>query len=292
MSGAQQRFDDAAESQASGAKLLATRLEAPSLIRFIEAVAPGQSALGLVKVAYAAVQANPGLARCSIQSLVRSVAEAAQLGFSVDSSLGHAYLVPYKGSAKMIVGYRGFEQLAYRSGLVKRIHADVVFQFDEFEYVEGSETIFRHRRPTLGEPRGEVVGAYATATLDATVAPLIAVLDLEELHERRARSASWKRKPADSPWSTDPVAMYRKTAIRALASRLPVERLQAAALRDEAREEGRRDESETLGLGLAEVVDEATEEAGGECPWCHSLHLQADGRCADCDGPKGGPDAR
>lgn len=286
MSGAQQRFDDAAASKAGSNALVLKHLESPALLRFIEAVAPGQSAIGLVKVAYAAVQANPGLARCSIQSLVRSVAEAAQLGFSVDSSLGHAYLVPYKGAAKMIVGYRGFEQLAYRSGLVKRIHADVVFQFDEFEYVEGSETVFRHRRPALGEPRGEVVGAYATATLDPNVAPLIAVLDLEELHARRSKSASWKRKPVDSPWTTDPVAMYRKTAIRALASRLPVERLQSVALRDEAREEGRRDESETLDLGLAEVVDGATEEAGGRCERCGSLHLQADGRCADCDGPK------
>ena len=278
MTTAQERIDSATKKDPK--QMLIAQLKRPQLLDFIRSVAPGQDPLGMVLVAFQHVQATPALAKCSTKSIVQAVLEAAKLGLTVDGLLGHAYMVPYKDIAKMMLGYRGIEQLAYRSGLVTRFHADTIHEFDVFHYAEGVEVEFRHEFK-LGD-RGSVIGAYATAHLAAGGPPLIAVMSLEEIHARRARSAGWKAFKADkiksTPWDTDFEAMARKTPIRELGKRIPDPTLQGAALRDEAREEGRAIVEDPIDLGEAEVTpDEYT-----ECAECGRTDL-LDGKCPDCD---------
>ena len=275
MTTAQDRIDSATKKDPK--QLLVAQLERPQLLDFIRSVAPDMDPLGVVRVAFAHVQATPALRECSVPSIVQAVAEAAKLGLTVDGLLGHAYLVPFREgggkAAKMMIGYRGIEQLAYRSGLVTRFHADTVHENDHFEYAEGVVVVFSHRRPRLGEDRGEMIGAYATAHLKAGP-PLISVMDMEEIHARRARSASFKAKPAASPWTTDFEAMAKKTPIRELGKRIPYPTLQSASLRDEARDEGRATVEDPIDLGDADVHD--------ECAECGRLDL-INGKCPDCD---------
>jgi recombination protein RecT len=284
---AQARIDDAAKKDPKRA--LVAQLENPKLLEFIRSVAPELDALGVVRVAYAHVQATPALANCTTVSIVRGVAEAAKLSLTVDGLLGHAYLVPFRNEAKMMLGYRGIQALAYRSGLVSRFHADTIHERDSWEYQEGVEVVLKHSRP-LGD-RGEIIGAYATAHMTAGGPPLVAVMGLEEIHARRARSSGYAAfkagKIKSTPWETDFAAMAKKCPVRELGKQIPYPLLQGAALRDDAREEERKGgEVETIDLGLAE--EEPTKETKAEtkataCPKCGSIYLRADGGCPDCD---------
>jgi len=143
---------------------------------------------------------------------------------------------------------------------VTRFHADTIHERDIFHHAEGVEVEFRHERPLVGAMvRGEIIGAYATAHLKAGGPPLIAVMSLEEIHARRARSSGWKAfeagKIKSTPWDTDFEAMARKCPIRELGKRIPYPTLQGAALRDEAREEGRASVEDPIDLGEAEVSE-------------------------------------
>jgi recombination protein RecT len=238
---AQERVDQIANRKKDPRLVLKMRLKDPKLLAYIKAVAPTLDPLGLVMVAYAHVQATPTLRECSVDSIIRGVAEAAQLGLSVDGVLGHAYLVPYGRSAKMLLGYRGIVHLAYQSGAVTRVHKDTICAADEWSYTEGVVPELRHVKPLT--PRGELLGAYALAHLAAGGPPLIAVMGLEEIHARRARSSGYRAflggNIKSTPWDSDYLAMAQKCPIRELGKVIPYPVLQAATLRDEARDEGR-----------------------------------------------------
>src|SRR5712691_1944132 len=85
---------------------------------------------------------NPAIYECDPYSVVGGMRQAAQLGLSF-GPLGHVYLVPFKqkkgGSwATFSLGYRGMVELAYRSGNVKRIEANLVRDGDGFNFRLGS----------------------------------------------------------------------------------------------------------------------------------------------------------
>src|SRR5881409_4031875 len=80
---------------------------------------------------------NPKLVDCNPYSIVGGLRLGAQLGLSL-GPLGHFYLVPFKDEAQFILGYRGMVELAYRSGLVKRVEAHVIRDGDGFGFRYGS----------------------------------------------------------------------------------------------------------------------------------------------------------
>jgi len=198
----------------------------------------------LMQIAYTSATKNHALLRCSAASIVGAVVEAAQLGLSVDGVLGHSYLVPYKVRGKDVatlqIGYRGFIHMAYSSGLVERLAADVVYEGDLFDYQEGTEAFLHHRRPLDAPEDGVVLGAFALCQLKGTRTPIFRVMPLRQILRHRERSQSWKRKKQDSPWGTDFEAMAMKTAVRALAKLIPSSDMQRASAADEQRDQGMR----------------------------------------------------
>lgn len=71
----------------------------------------------------------PKLLECDRQSLFNSAMSAAVLGLEVDGVTGQAYLIPFKGRAQLVVGYKGYNTLAARSGIT--ITGAVVREGDE-----------------------------------------------------------------------------------------------------------------------------------------------------------------
>lgn len=169
-------------------------------------------------VALRELRANPKLAQCDVASFMGAVAASAQLGLEPGGPLGHAYLVPYKGKVTLQIGYKGMEQLAYRSGLVSSINAHVVREGDDFAFEYGTNAFIRHV-PKAGVG-GKVTHAYCVASL-VTGGKAMAVLFLGDIERRRDASASYKGNPKNSPWTTDFDEMARKSAIRALFRDLP-----------------------------------------------------------------------
>ncbi len=75
-----------------------------------------------------AVNANAQLKECNPMSVISAAMIAASIDLPINPSLGLSYIVPYKGSAQFQVGWKGFVQLALRSGQYKTIHATKVLE--------------------------------------------------------------------------------------------------------------------------------------------------------------------
>lgn len=80
------------------------------------------------RIALSAVSNNDKLAACTPQSFLAAMMNAAQLGLEPNTPLGQAYLIPYGGACQFQIGYKGLIDLAYRSGEVKMIDAQVVYE--------------------------------------------------------------------------------------------------------------------------------------------------------------------
>lgn len=194
----------------------------------------------MIRIAYSAISRNPALLKCDPISLVKSVIEASELGLEPSGILGHAYLVPFRNSktgrdeAQLQVGYRGFIELAHRSGRVRSICAEVVYEGDLFEYERGTNERLRHV-PDLNPPDdAKPICAYAMVRYSDGGADF-EVLGLDKID--RAQRAS--RAGSSGPWKTHWEEMARKTAIRRLAKRLPLSpEMIATAVMDEVRDAG------------------------------------------------------
>jgi len=191
------------------------------------------SADRLVRVALLAMARNPDLLLCTQASIAIAVEQAAQYGLEPGGPLGDAYLVPYRNNklaekakregrgptheCQLILGYQGMISLARRSGEIAKIESRIVRAVDEFDYQYGDAPYLRHKpAPGDDEERGELVGAYAVATLrDGT--KQFEVMTYQQLTKIRDRS----RASDNGPWRTDFEEMARKTVVRRLFKYLP-----------------------------------------------------------------------
>jgi recombination protein RecT len=183
-----------------------------------------------IRNALTLLRITPELASCTPESVLRSLMQAAQLQLDPSPSLGHVYLVPRSShgvkEAQFVLGWRGMVALAYRSGVIAAINANVVREGDSFEVVGGSGLQIIHKPKLSGEQR-EIIASYAVA--QTTTGGIIAsICDRWEIEQHRRRSAT----PDRGPWVTDFEAMARKTAIRSLWPKLPLPRNLAALDRE------------------------------------------------------------
>lgn len=69
------------------------------------------------------VEGTPQLQDCDPQSIINSAIASATLDLPIEKNLGYAYIVPYKDKAQFQMGYKGYIQLALRSGQYKYINS-------------------------------------------------------------------------------------------------------------------------------------------------------------------------
>lgn len=192
----------------------------------------------MVRIALTAMQRTPKLLECDPTSILACVMGAAELGLELSGPLGQAYMVPRYNkhlgcqAASLQVGYRGFQQLAYRSGEVVSFPARVVYEKDAFEVNLGTHQFIMHR-PYLGEDPGPAVAFYAVLNLQRG-SPDFEVMSLAQVEAHRARFAK-----DNAIWDSDFDEMAKKTVIRRLAKRAPISTdLVRAAMTDEYGEAG------------------------------------------------------
>ncbi|MCP3962416.1 MAG: hypothetical protein GY719_31630 [bacterium] len=232
------------------------------------------------------LQANPYLLTCTPRSLVAAALESAALGLQIDGVLGHAYVVPFWSSkersneAKLIPGYKGYLALAVSAGC--SLWAHVVHENDEFDVDLGANKL--HHRPAPG-PRGDPMGAYACAKLPNghTVFEWCPLLEIERTKDRalsKMKEGARKR----SAWSTDEMAMWRKTPVRRLFKFLPVPALAQRAAEQEEQVDMAPREAEY-------EVQDPDPVASGEVDDILST-LQSDPGADAPSEPREGPEAR
>lgn len=188
-----------------------------------EALPPGVDPERFTRVVLTAIQQNPKIAEVQDrQSLFNAATRAASDGLLPDGREG-AFVEFRKKDAndKWISAVQFMPMVA---GIIKRlatagitIDAQLVHEHDEFDQTFGDHASITHKAPKLGQPRGEILGAYAIAHL-ANGMVMREVMDKQQIDQVRSASKS----KDGGPWSQWFGEMARKTVIRRLAKRLPI----------------------------------------------------------------------
>jgi len=176
------------------------------------------TAAQIQRVVLTEVSKNPSILRCTQTSVLTSVMEACQLGLVPNSTQGLAYLVPYGTRCQLIPGYKGLIKLALQSGKVSKIWAKVVHENDHLEYEEGLIPKLVHKPYLAGDP-GKFVGAYAVAKMFTDPDPQFEYMGKISIDAIRKKSASGGK----GPWADNYEEMAKKTVIRNLTKRLPLD---------------------------------------------------------------------
>jgi recombination protein RecT len=205
---------------------------APLAPRFAQVLPANVSPDRLIRTVVVSVERLPKLLDCDRQSLFNAAMSAAILGLEVDGVTGQAYLIPFKGKAQLVVGYKGYNTIAARSGIT--ITGAVVREGDAFEFDLGEGWVTH--KPAL-DSKGRIVAAWAKAS-HASRPPVVTVMGIADLLAVKAKSPGAAR--SDSPWNDTAIgfpAMCEKTVKRRLSRSLPLNMMQAAARMDEAVDE-------------------------------------------------------
>lgn len=203
----------------------------------------------MIRVALTTFYKTPGLQAVDPLSVAGAIVAASELGLEPNGVLGHAYLVPFwnekarRRECQLLIGYKGYVDLARRSGQVKTINAHLVYSADEFDCRLGTDEYVKHvpllmRKNRRGEweavplaERGSLVLTYAFAKLtdEGTQLEVMPIGAVERIREQHADEKSFA-------WKDHYEWMVRKTVIRQLVKLLPlsVELQTATGLEDRA----------------------------------------------------------
>jgi len=172
----------------------------------------------ILQMAATTIGRNPSIAKCSPASLLGSVMQASILGFPPVDALGYCYFVPYGKDVQFQIGYKGYIELARRSGKIKMVYAEVVREGDEFTAEFGLNPTLEHRpKFDSGKPLTHV---YAVCHFNDGGYNFV-VLSKKDVERLRLRSPMQKGSPAGA-WLTDYEAMARAKALKQLAKYLPL----------------------------------------------------------------------
>ena len=204
---------------------------------------------------------KPQLAKCDGLSLLSSILESCALGLELHTALGHAYIVPFKGRAVLVIGYLGYVELAYRSGQICSITNRIHYANDQFLMRYGTDPQIDHA-PNMTN-RGVPVGAYCTAHIrDGDT--VFTYMNAEEILAHKKMSAAGQS--ADSPWNHESwevkKTMWLKTTIRTMQKLLPksIDMMTADAL-DQQADMGQRQSLRLMDAIVGPEEEEAPQQA-------------------------------
>lgn len=94
----------------------------------------GKKAAGFISSILSAVNSNAKLKEAEPMSVISAAAIAATLDLPINSNLGFAHIVPYKGKAQFQMGWKGFIQLAQRTAQYATINCSLVYEGELVEH--------------------------------------------------------------------------------------------------------------------------------------------------------------
>lgn len=229
----------------------------------------GKKAQGFMSSIINVVNSNTDLKECDPATIIGSSAISASLDLPIDPNLGFAYIIPYNtkvGSsyvkkAQFQLGYKGFVQLAMRTGQYKTISATPVYEGEIIKYNRITSEI------EWGEPVSEVVVGYIAyfKLLNGFEKYLYMTKDEIKIHAKK------HSKTFESPygiWNKDFDAMATKTVLKRLLSKfgmLSIE-MNSALIADQAiitAEQGLEGETEEK-IEYVDTTFQENEEIKGE----------------------------
>lgn len=161
-------------------------------------------------------QSDTALQECDPNKIILEALKAATLKLPINKQLGFAYIIPYKGVPQFQLGYKGYIQLAQRSGQYRYINADVVYEGEQVTYDRITGMLMITGEATSDTP----IGYFAYfQLLNGFEKCVYWSREKVEAHAKRY-SRSWSRQ--NSPWHTNFDTMALKTVIRNIISKYGV----------------------------------------------------------------------
>lgn len=189
-------------------------------------------------------------------SIVTSALVAATLDLPIDKNLGYAWIVPYGNKATFQLGYKGYVQLALRTGQYKNINVIEVYEGELVKWDRLTEEIeldFEKRESD------KVIGYTGYFELINGFRKTV-YWSKEEVEKHRKKFSK-----SDFGWKNDWDAMAKKTVLRNMLNKwgiLSID-MQKAVMSDE-NEEIHNESNDTEGLDIVDgEFSEVTDEGEG-----------------------------
>ena len=159
-----------------------------------------------------ALYKNPALLNYETESLFMACKDAAKDGLMPDGK--EAALVPYKGRITYTPMIGGYYKKTHRTGKVKELIVDVVWDCDKFQFINGDDQKIIHV-PDILSVKTKIVAAYAIVKMNngAVYREVMTYDEVEKIRSKSQSKAIWDE------WTTE---QYKKTVYRRLAKRLPI----------------------------------------------------------------------
>ncbi|MBZ6207464.1 recombinase RecT [Streptomyces olivaceus] len=179
-----------------------------------------------MRLAYGVLRSNTQLMQVATRnpgSLMTALQDCARLGHEPASK--SFYLVPFGNEIQGIEGYRGVVERIYRAGAVKVVHAEVVYENDEFVWEpgtvdthqpprwEGPQTVPFHRADWFAD-RGEVKGAFSYGIFQDGTPSRVVIINRTYINKVRKESKG--SESPKSPW----VKWFDQMVLKTVAHRL------------------------------------------------------------------------
>lgn len=225
------------------------------------------------------ISQTDSLKDCSAETILSSAMVAATLDLPINQNFGMAYIVPYNDSkkgkiAQFQMGYKGFIQLALRSGQFKYLNAGEVYK-GEFKRINRLTGMIEFNDNIEEIDYNEVVGYFAYFQLKNGFEKCIYMSkEAAEAHGKRYSQSyksqkDWVRK--SSLWTTDFDGMAIKTVIKNLLSKYaPLSIEMQTALENDTEIQTAQQEQEKFNASDESMntmrLDEYIETAAKEAP--------------------------
>lgn len=217
---------------------------------------------------------NPKLIQCEPASILGAVMTCARLGLE-PGPLGFVYLIPYQRrikqgtawtqvlEAQVQVGYKGFVQLAYRSGQVANITPYTINANDRFEWHGGHQNEMVHEISDF-QNRGAVQGYYLVIQMKDGSKAVSRPWSVGEIETHRKKFAQTQNGAKTPAWEKSFDTMAAKTVFKDMVRWFPIStELVALTTADERTVRSEKGESD-LGELLSSIDYSDSEVIEGE----------------------------
>lgn len=191
----------------------------------INKIVGGKDGQRFISAIVSAVQTNPGLQECTNPSILSAALLGESLKLSPSPQLGQYYLVPYNDKdrgkvAQFQLGYKGYIQLAIRSGMYKKLNVLAIKEGELVRFDPLNEEIEVNLEPD--EARREnlpTIGYYAMFEYTNGFRKAIYWSKAKMESHALRYSAGYKAHKGYTFWEKDFDSMAYKTMLRHLISR-------------------------------------------------------------------------
>lgn len=178
----------------------------------------GNKSAGFITGVLQVVNQNKLLQTTDPKSIYQAAAMAAILDLPINNNLGMAWVVPYKGNAQFQIGWKGFVQLAQRSGQYLRINVTEVYE-NQYKYFNQLTEEFDADFNLEGT--GKIVGYVGYIKLINGFEKTTYWSKTKVENHAKKYSQAYKNEKSMSPWrdSEQFHEMAKKTVIKNLLSK-------------------------------------------------------------------------